>query len=85
MPRASAAARDVARIAGEARDRPPVRRGRHRTCWCRSRRCGPGRPWAALGGEVEIEYRDHLYFQFAAGGFDITRNVVATRGLGLPR
>jgi alkylation response protein AidB-like acyl-CoA dehydrogenase len=44
-----------------------------------------GAPHAQLGGEVEIEYRDHLYFQFAAGGFDITRNVVATRGLGLPR
>ena len=44
-----------------------------------------GSPWAQLEGEVETEYRDHLYFQFAAGGFDITRNVVATRGLGLPR
>jgi alkylation response protein AidB-like acyl-CoA dehydrogenase len=44
-----------------------------------------GSPAAALNGEVEVEYRDHLYFQFAAGGFDITRNVVATRGLGLPR
>ena len=44
-----------------------------------------GSPHAPLEGEVEVEYRDHLYFQFAAGGFDITRNVVATRGLGLPR
>ncbi len=44
-----------------------------------------GSPAVALEGEVEVEYRDHLYFQFAAGGFDITRNVVATRGLGLPR
>ena len=44
-----------------------------------------GSPHAQLEGEVEVEYRDHLYFQFAAGGFDITRNVVATRGLGLPR
>ena len=44
-----------------------------------------GSPWAQMDGEVEAEYRDHLYFQFAAGGFDITRNVVATRGLGLPR
>jgi len=44
-----------------------------------------GSPWAPLAGEVEVEYRDHLYFQFAAGGFDITRNVVALRGLGLPR
>ena len=45
----------------------------------------PGSPWAQLGGEIEVEYRDRLYFQFAAGGFDITRNVVAQRGLGLPR
>jgi alkylation response protein AidB-like acyl-CoA dehydrogenase len=44
-----------------------------------------GSPHAPLGGEIELEYRDHLYFQFAAGGFDITRNVVAQRGLGLPR
>jgi alkylation response protein AidB-like acyl-CoA dehydrogenase len=44
-----------------------------------------GSPYAPLDGEVEVEYRDHLYFQFAAGGFDITRNVIATRGLGLPR
>ncbi|MCC7428105.1 MAG: acyl-CoA dehydrogenase family protein [Alphaproteobacteria bacterium] len=44
-----------------------------------------GSPHAQLDGEVEVEYRDHLYFQFAAGGFDITRNVVAQRGLGLPR
>jgi alkylation response protein AidB-like acyl-CoA dehydrogenase len=44
-----------------------------------------GERYAELGGEIELEYRDHLYFQFAAGGFDITRNVIATRGLGLPR
>ncbi len=44
-----------------------------------------GSAHAALAGEVELEYRDHLYFQFAAGGFDITRNVIAQRGLGLPR
>jgi len=44
-----------------------------------------GSPGCELEGEVEVEYRDHLYFQFAAGGFDITRNVIATRGLGLPR
>ena len=42
-------------------------------------------PGAALGGTVLREYLDHLYFHFAAGGFDITRTVIATRGLGLPR
>ncbi len=42
-------------------------------------------PGAPLGGIVEREYLDHLYFHFAAGGFDITRNVIANRGLGLPR
>ncbi len=45
----------------------------------------PEAPAAALGGSVLREYLDHLYFHFAAGGFDITRNVIATRGLGLPR
>ena len=45
----------------------------------------PEAPGAPLGGSVLREYLDHLYFHFAAGGFDITRNVIATRGLGLPR
>ncbi|MBI2203570.1 MAG: acyl-CoA dehydrogenase family protein [Candidatus Rokubacteria bacterium] len=44
-----------------------------------------GSPGACFDGDIEAEYRDHLYFQFAAGGFDITRNVIAHRGLGLPR
>jgi alkylation response protein AidB-like acyl-CoA dehydrogenase len=44
-----------------------------------------GSEWAQLGGDIEAEYRDHAYFHFAAGGFDITRNVIASRGLGLPR
>jgi alkylation response protein AidB-like acyl-CoA dehydrogenase len=44
-----------------------------------------GSPWAPMHGHVEEEYRDRMYFQFAAGGFDITRNVIAIRGLGLPR
>lgn len=40
---------------------------------------------AVLGGDVEYESRDHLYYSFAAGGFDIIRNVIARRTLGLPR
>jgi alkylation response protein AidB-like acyl-CoA dehydrogenase len=45
----------------------------------------PGSPYARLDGEVEHDYFNQIYFQFAAGGFDITRNVIASRGLGLPR
>jgi 3-oxocholest-4-en-26-oyl-CoA dehydrogenase alpha subunit len=40
---------------------------------------------AVIGGHVEYEARDHLYYSFAAGGFDIIRNVLARRSLGLPR
>lgn len=42
-------------------------------------------PDALLGGHVEYETRDHRYYSFAAGGFDIIRNVLAVRSLGLPR
>jgi alkylation response protein AidB-like acyl-CoA dehydrogenase len=46
---------------------------------------GPGSPGAPLDGAAEHEYREHLFYSFAAGGFDITRNVIAARGLGLGR
>jgi alkylation response protein AidB-like acyl-CoA dehydrogenase len=45
----------------------------------------PDSPWVVDHGHVEEEYRDRMYYHFAAGGFDITRNVIALRGLGLPR
>jgi alkylation response protein AidB-like acyl-CoA dehydrogenase len=44
-----------------------------------------GTPHAQFEGAIEQEYREHLFFHFAAGGFDITRNVIAVRGLRLPR
>jgi alkylation response protein AidB-like acyl-CoA dehydrogenase len=42
-------------------------------------------PLAPAGGGIVHDYLDKIYFSFAAGGFDITRNVIAARGLGLPR
>lgn len=45
----------------------------------------PSNRFAPAGGAIEQAYREHLYFHFAAGGFDIARNVLAVRGLGLPR
>ncbi len=44
-----------------------------------------GEALAPAGGEIVHDYLDRMYFSFAAGGFDITRQVIATRGLGLPR
>ena len=36
-------------------------------------------------GDFEHAYREDVYFSFAAGGFDIVREVIARRGLGFPR
>lgn len=44
-----------------------------------------GSKWAPQEGEAEFHYRNDMFFSFAAGGFDITRTVIARRGLGLPR
>jgi hypothetical protein len=40
---------------------------------------------APADGKVVHDYLHRMYFSSAAGGFDITRNVIAARGLGLPR
>ena len=44
-----------------------------------------GDPLAPSDGAFEYDYKENLFFHFAAGGMDITRNVVAIRGLDLPR
>ncbi|MBI2867006.1 MAG: acyl-CoA dehydrogenase family protein [Chloroflexi bacterium] len=44
-----------------------------------------GSAWAFDDGQVEQEYKDYLRSTFAAGGLDITRNIIAIRALGLPR
>mgnify|MGYP001421001597 CR=1 FL=1 len=44
-----------------------------------------GDPLAPEDGGFEYDYKENLYFHFAAGGMDITRNVIALRGLELPR
>ena len=44
-----------------------------------------GSKWAPQEGEVAYDYVNDMFFHFAAGGFDITRNVIAVRGLQLPR
>lgn len=45
----------------------------------------PHSPSAPLDGKVEHAYLNDMFYHFAAGGMDITRNVIARRGLGLPR
>jgi alkylation response protein AidB-like acyl-CoA dehydrogenase len=45
----------------------------------------PGSHWAALQGRIERAYLAAPSYKIAGGTSEIQRNVIATRGLGLPR
>jgi 3-oxocholest-4-en-26-oyl-CoA dehydrogenase alpha subunit len=44
-----------------------------------------GSPWAPLDGKFEWQYRDCLEDLITRGTSEIMRNIIAQRGLGLPR
>ena len=45
----------------------------------------PGSKYAALQGRIERSYMISVSATIAAGTSEIQRNIIATRGLGLPR
>jgi hypothetical protein len=44
-----------------------------------------GSKWAMLDGEVELGYRNSPPMMFGGGANEIQRDIIASRGLGLPR
>jgi len=45
----------------------------------------PGSPWAPLAGSIETLYLTSAALTVAAGTSEVMRNIIAGRGLGLPR
>ena len=45
----------------------------------------PGEPLAPIGGQIEQGYLAAVMPTFGAGSNEVMRNIIATRGLGLPR
>lgn len=45
----------------------------------------PSSPWAPLQGRIERGYMASFSYTIAGGTSEVQRNVIATRGLGLPR
>ncbi len=43
-----------------------------------------GSRWAPVQGNVVRDYMDNIQFYFTAGGMDVSRNILAARGLELP-
>jgi len=42
-------------------------------------------PHALLGGEMEYAYRNGIYLRFGGGANEVQRDIIARRGLGMPR